>query len=198
MRDMTTLYLVRHAKPAATWGEAADPGLDDIGAQQAAQTAEELGSLGGGLQLFSSPLRRCRETAAPLAAHWHAAVKLLPAVAEIPPPPLGPQERRQWLANAMSGDWSQLQASAPTGSPDYHAWRNSLLETLTTLGCDAVIFTHFIAINVVVGAAQNSERVVNFRPGHASVTEIRVSDNRFEVRRLGREAETDSGVLLGR
>ncbi len=195
---MTILYLVRHAKPAATWGEATDPGLDDIGVEQAKQAAQELLSVGSGSPIFSSPLRRCRETAASLAAHWQGKIEITPAVAEIPSPPISLLERQQWLAKAMAGDWSQLQNSAPAGSPDYREWRTTLLATLRSLPNNAIVFTHYIAINVVIGAALGNDRVINFRPGHASITEIGVSATDFQVRRLGREAEPSGGVLLGR
>jgi hypothetical protein len=60
-----------------------------------------------------------------------------------------------------------------------------------------VIFTHFIAINVAVGAAQGSDAVVCFRPDHASITKIEVSPaGAVRVLELGREAQTS--VLPGR
>jgi broad specificity phosphatase PhoE len=195
---MTTLYLVRHAKPAAAWGETADAGLDETGHTQARRAAEELLALGRKLPILSSPLKRCRETAKPLAALWNSVVEILPAVAEIPSPPLSAAAKQQWLANGMLGDWSQLQASAPIGSPDYSVWRNDMLAALRALPGDAVIFSHYIAINVILGAAQNSEKVIVFRPGHASITQVEVTPDAVRVIKLGREAEAGSSVLLGK
>jgi broad specificity phosphatase PhoE len=65
---------------------------------------------------------------------------------------------------------------------------------------DAVIFSHFIAINVVVGAAKSSEHVLSFRPDHASVTTIAVAEDGISIVSLGREvaAAGEGGVLLGR
>ena len=61
------LFLIRHGKPAAVWGEADDdPGLDDTGREQAAAVAAHLLGLPDGERptwVVSSPLRRCRETA---------------------------------------------------------------------------------------------------------------------------------------
>ena len=65
---------------------------------------------------------------------------------------------------------------------------------------DAVIFSHFIAINVVVGAANRSEQVLSFRPDHASVTKVEVERRRHFDRRArarGRDGG-ETGVLLGR
>ena len=65
---------------------------------------------------------------------------------------------------------------------------------------DAVIFSHFIAINVVIGAAKKSEQVISFRPDHASVTMVDVSERAISIKALGREvgAAGEAGVLLGR
>jgi broad specificity phosphatase PhoE len=193
---MTTHYLVRHAKPAATWGEATDPGLDATGVAQAEQTANELRTRLPQVSLYTSPMRRCVETAQPLARLWQVDAALLPEVAEIPSPPLSMQDKQQWLAAGMQGTWSQLQARSPAGSPDFLAWRETLLNKLRNLKTDSVIYTHYVAINVVVGAAQGHDRVLSFRPGHASVTAIDVIGQDFVIRQLGVEA--DGGVLLGK
>jgi broad specificity phosphatase PhoE len=193
---MTTHYLVRHAKPAATWGEATDPGLDATGIAQAEKAAAELRAKLQHLSVYTSPMRRCVETARPLAKLWQVDAVLLPEVAEIPSPPLSMSDKQQWLAAGMQGSWSQLQASSPAGSPDYLAWRQLLLNKLRSLASDSVIYSHYVAINVVVGAAQGHDRVLSFRPGHASVTAIDVIDNKFVVRQLGVEA--DGGILLGK
>jgi broad specificity phosphatase PhoE len=193
---MTIHYLVRHAKPAATWGEATDPGLDATGIAQAERTASELQARLPKLPLYTSPLRRCFETAQPLANLWQTTAALLPEVAEVPSPPLSTEARAQWLAAGMQGTWAQLQVNSPLGSPDFLGWRQTLLGRLRSLKTDSVIYSHYIAINVVVGAAQGHDRVLSFRPGHASVTTIEIVDNGFVVRQLGIEA--DGGILLGR
>ena len=61
---VTVIYLVQHGDKVRLPG---DPGLTELGKDQAAATARWLE--GAGLQaLFSSPLRRARETAAAIAA----------------------------------------------------------------------------------------------------------------------------------
>ena len=193
---MPTVYLVRHAKPAATWGEAVDPGLDDLGRTQAASTAQRLHQACAPLPIVTSPLKRCRETAEQLSKLWNCDVLVMPAVAEVPSPPLSLTEKQKWLHAAMQGTWSELQASAPAGSPDYLAWRQELLRTLAALEHDCAIFTHYIAINVAVGAAQGHDRVLSFRPSHASVTTLDIAAGRIAIRELGTEADGD--VLMGK
>jgi broad specificity phosphatase PhoE len=187
---MPRIILVRHAKPAASWGQDADPGLDPLGATQAAATAEQIVAAYSPCTLYTSPLRRCRETAVPLERAWGVSAQPMAAAAEIPAPPLALGERHEWLANAMRGTWQQLQAGAPTGSPDYLDWRQSVLKKLAALQHDCVLFTHFVAINVVVGAARHSEAVVCFRPDHASMTVVRSDNEGWTIEQLGREAET--------
>jgi len=188
---MPTLYLIRHAKPAASWGQDPDPGLDPTGIAQAAATAHELiARVARRLPVLTSPLRRCRETAVPLEREWQTSAAIFPAVAEIPAPPLGLAERHEWLLAAMAGSWQNMQATAPPNSPDYHAWRSGLLQALTALRQDTVIYTHFIAINAVVGAARGLDEVVCFRPDHASTTIIDTDGEQLQIIATGREAAT--------
>jgi broad specificity phosphatase PhoE len=193
---MPRLYLVRHAKPAASWGEDPDPGLDDLGHEQALAAADRLSGLCEISHVYSSPLRRCRETAAPLAERWNCGVQLCREVAEIPSPPLSLAERHQWLRAAMRGSWAQLQDSAPAGAPNFLAWREEVVSALMRMPHDCVVYTHFIAINVAVGAAQRSEAVVCFRPDHASITMLENQPDGLRLLDLG--AQADTSVLLGR
>ncbi|MEL7210210.1 MAG: histidine phosphatase family protein, partial [Actinomycetota bacterium] len=59
-----TLYVVRHGRTEANAGGLllgrADPGLDEVGREQAARIAEAVGAAD---VVVSSPLARCRETA---------------------------------------------------------------------------------------------------------------------------------------
>jgi broad specificity phosphatase PhoE len=69
---VTVIYLVQHGDKVRLPG---DPGLTELGKDQAAATARWLE--GAGLQaLFSSPLRRARETAAAIAAATGLPVQL--------------------------------------------------------------------------------------------------------------------------
>jgi hypothetical protein len=86
-----------------------------------------------------------------------------------------------------------LQQRSPAGSIDYLDWRRSVVDALQGLPHDCVVFTHYIAINVVAGIAQRREEVVCFRPDHASVTAIETGSQGLRLVELGREAGT--GVL---
>jgi broad specificity phosphatase PhoE len=177
------LYLVRHGRAAAGWDADPDPPLDEVGRAQAEEMAFDLGPLGP-LVLVTSPLLRCRQTAAPLAARWSTTPRVLPEVAEIPSPegvPMG--ERVPWLRRAMTGRWADL------GSR-YTAYRDTVLATLAELPGPTVVVSHFIAINTVLGAAAGDDRLVLASLDNASVTIVDVEQGRFVVTQRGREADT--------
>src|SRR3982750_4419635 len=87
---MSRLFLIRHGKPAATWGEAdEDPGLDATGQAQAEAARDALLALPADqrpTRVVSSPLRRCRETAMPTAEALGVEIEIDPFVGEIPTP----------------------------------------------------------------------------------------------------------------
>jgi broad specificity phosphatase PhoE len=180
---VTLLYLVRHGRAAAGWDADVDPGLDALGRDQAADVATRLAPLGP-LHVVTSPLRRCRETAAPLAAAWGTEPTVEPAVAEIPSPHgVAMADRVEWLRVAMAGRWNEL-------GPRYVAFRDSVAARLAELTADTVVFSHFVAINAAIGAALADDRVVIRRLDNCSVTVIEVADGRLTVVEGGHEADT--------
>ena len=180
---MTTIRLVRHGRASAGWDRDPDPGLDALGEQQAAAVAELLADLGP-LSIVSSPLRRCQETARPLAERWGSAVEIVPGVAEIPSPEGVPMaERVEWLRIAMAGTWDAL------GSR-YTAFRDGVVATLAALPDDTIVFSHFIAINAVIGAALGDDRVVIRSLDNCSVTTVEVSERGVLLLEGGHEADT--------
>lgn len=191
---MPRIYLVRHAKPAAAWGDDPDPGLDALGATQATAVAQHLAKAMTRASVYTSPLRRCRETALALCELWECEATVLPAVAEIPSPRLDPTARREWLTSGMRGTWRELHGRAPPGSIDYLQWRRSVVDALLALPHDCVVYTHYISINVAAGAAEQRDEVVCFGPDHASVTVLDASEQRLRLIELGREAQT--GLLV--
>jgi hypothetical protein len=51
------------------------------------------------------------------------------------------------------------------------------------------VFTHFIAINVIVGAALESNETIVCKPGYASITELAV-EGQLRLVRVGEEMRT--------
>ncbi len=180
---MPRLHLVRHGKAAAAWDADLDPGLDPLGQSQAEAMADRVAPLGP-LGLLVSPLKRTRETAAPLEAKWQARGLIEPAVAEIPSPIPDLAARRLWRDRSMAAGWSGIEAVL-------QAWRMGVIERLLGLSEDTVVVSHFIAINIAVGAATGDTRVVCFRPDHCSKTVLEVEDGRLVLVELGSEARTE-------
>jgi len=179
---MPILYLVRHGRAAASWDADHDPGLDALGREQAQRAATTLAPLGP-LGLLVSPMARTRETAAPLAQAWSCEPRIEPRVSEIPSPIAALDARGQWLREVMRRRWSDLDAPL-------QRWRADVLAALGGLTVDTVIVTHYIVINVAVGAATADERVVNFRPDNCSVTILHRHDDRLELMQRGSDGET--------
>jgi broad specificity phosphatase PhoE len=176
------LILVRHGQAAAGWGADLDPGLSDVGREQAAAAAAALAPLGP-LAILTSPLQRARQTAEPLEARWRATAGIEPGIGEIPSPTDDLAERTTWLGQIMRGTWDDA-------GPEVQAWRQHVLDTLRGQSADAVAFSHFIAINVAVGEAIGDPRVVCFLPDNGSRTTIDVAEGRLHLVERGAEAET--------
>jgi broad specificity phosphatase PhoE len=176
------LYLVRHGRANAGFAEAHDPGLDDLGQEQAVTIAQELAPLGP-LPILTSPLKRARETATPLEKLWHVTAQVDPHVAEIPSLTTDLQERTTWLHHALRGRWSDL-------SSFHQHWRDSLVTFLCSRNTSLVVTTHFVAINAAVGAATGDDRMVCFEPDNCSCTVFDVVEGNLCLVSLGRQRAT--------
>lgn len=182
---MARMWLVRHAEAAAGWGDHPDPGLSEIGHQQAEALARRLAPLGP-LPIRTSPLRRCRETARPLAARWDAEPLVDERVGEIVTPTDDLEQRPAWLREVLRSAWSEL-------ADGDRRWRDQVVEHLVSFTVDTVVFTHFVLANVALGHAIGDDRVVCFRPAHCSITLFDVAGGRIQV--AGRGEEMASRVL---
>ena len=180
---MPRLFLVRHGRAAATFAEAADPGLDELGRSQAEAVGAKLAPLGP-LAILSSPLKRAQETSAPLAALWQRKAVIEPAVSEIPSPGhMNFAQRAEWLRAYMGGSWR-------AATPELAQWREEVIAALASRTEDTVVFSHYIAINVAAGAALGDDRVVVFRPDNCSVTIMDTENGKLRLVERGHEAET--------
>jgi len=184
---MTVVHVIRHGKPAATWGGAdEDPGLDMTGHAQAKVAADEILALPKRpTYVVSSPLRRCRETAEPLAKALGVDLVIDPRVGEIPTPvTLSAEERPAWLKQVFEGRWDEIE-----GDLDYVAWTESVAAALRA-HAGAAVFSHFVALNAAVGVATGRAEVMAFRPDHCSRTVFEIDGERLILVEKGREAQS--------
>jgi broad specificity phosphatase PhoE len=174
---MARLVLVRHGEPDASWGEHPDPGLSPMGVGQAEEAAGALAGFAGA-ELVTSPLRRARETAAPLTRQVGRPAHEDARFGEIATPAGLTTPRVDWLRGVLAGRWEDT-------DPETRAWRDGLLEAVRAIRGVTIAFTHFVAINVAVGAATGDDRVWVSSPAHASITILDVVGTDLSVLDLG-------------
>ncbi len=171
---MSGLLLVRHGRAAAGWQDDSDPGLDEVGRHEAERVADALSGYGP-MGIVVSPLRRTRETAAPLERRWATSARVEPRVGEIATPDgMALAERGTWLRDLAGRRWPEL-------DPDLQAWRRGVIEALLAIEGDAVVVTHFVAINAAVGWATGDDRVLTLEPANCSVTALQADAGREQL-----------------
>jgi broad specificity phosphatase PhoE len=177
------LFLVRHGEATASWGEEPNPGLSELGRQQAVAVSESLGGLvANDTLLVSSPLQRAIETARPLAMLLQQTVREDGAFREIPSPvPL--EQRQAWLRLFMQQQWSDQEE-------ELIAWRSTALQHLFELTRPTVVFTHFLVINAVVGQVLGRDETLCFWPDNGSITHLRHKGTELELVALGKQIQT--------
>ncbi len=175
--------LVRHGRAAAGWNVDPDPDLDDLGRQQAAEVALQLRGLGD-LKAISSPLLRCRSTAQAYADLTQRPVTIENSVAEIPSPEgVEMADRVEWLRAAMQGTWSDLEQR-------YVAYRDAIASYVGNCADGTVIFSHFVAINAVIGACLGDDRLVIRSLDNCSITTVSIGASGLHLVEGGTEADT--------
>lgn len=183
---MIPIWLVRHGEAAAKWAEHPDPGLSDLGRQQAEKAADELQAvIPNNVQLLSSPKARAIETAEPLKQRLNLPVGIDPSFIEIQAPvPL--DQRQDWLRAFMSQRWSEQSAAI-------WSWREQLLDRLSRVSQPTVVFTHFLVINTVLAHISGDERTVQLWPDNGSIHHLALEAGQLKVLGLGREMTTIVG-----
>ena len=179
--------MVRHGQAAAAWHESPDPGLSTIGQQQALQAAQQLGHLSN-ISIISSPLLRCQQTAQPFAEATNTPISIHAEVSEIPTPSnINFEERGPWLQQAMAGTWQEL-------GQQFVDYKNDIGNFVNNLKRDTVIFSHFIAINAVIGFVTNKDQLMLARLDNCSITTFYIDENNnITLGDTGNEASTTVG-----
>jgi len=181
------IALVRHGRASAGWDTALDPDLDELGRAQAVEVAQKLVSIFGEteMEVISSPLMRCQQTAKPFAKLDSADVRICDEVAEIPSPiGIEMSDRVDWLRKVMQGNWAELGAN-------YLEFRDALTKFVRAIDQNTVIFSHFIAINAIVGSIIKDDRLVIHKLDNCSITIIEIdSVGALRIVQGGHEADT--------
>ncbi|MBA4181331.1 MAG: histidine phosphatase family protein [Anaerolinea sp.] len=190
-----TIYLVRHGLAAAGVDDL-DPGLSDLGHAQARATAEALKPKGAA-RLVVSPLRRTRETAAPVAAALGLEPELRDEVSEVFDPGMPAEDRKAMLGPFMAGKWADQPA-------DLRAWRSRVVNALLEIGLateaatgNLVVVSHYIAIGAAIGEATGDDRVVPAPIANCSITTLNVGHGGFTLIAAASTAHLASDLITG-
>ena len=178
---MTKIFLIRHGEASGTYTEDADPGLSDKGRAQAMSLRPFFANQSP-LKIYSSPLRRASETAKLVAGNT-AKIFEEPRMSEIPSNTQELKERGTWLKEVIGRNWDKQPKRLTV-------WRNQIISFLESQTENTIVFTHFIAINAVVGHLTNSLSVVVCKPNNCSITVLEVSDQKLQLLSLPDEADT--------
>jgi broad specificity phosphatase PhoE len=95
--------------------------------------------------------------------------------------------RSDWLRDVLSRRWSEV-------DPSLRAWRDDVVAYLSSLEEDTIVFSHFVAINVAIGAATGEDRIVCRRAGNCSQTVLQSDGDRLTL--VSEPAEPDRTEVL--
>lgn len=174
------LVLVRHALPvridATHDGSPADPGLSELGHEQALRVVEALKG-DEVTHLYASPARRAQETAAPLVDKLGLPLVIAPGLAEfdrhetsyVPVEELRAANDPRWTA--------LLRGEVFVPGTDPHAFTRTVVAAVEQIvqqhpGGRAVLFMHSGSINAYTGHVTGQPRTLWFAPAYASVSRV--------------------------
>jgi probable phosphoglycerate mutase len=172
------LLLVRHARPlrVESLDGPADPPLSPLGERQAAALAAWLADPASEPidAVYTSPLRRAAETAAPLAAALGLEARPEPALAEYDAEAMAyiPIEE---LRAAGDPRWKEL-------PPDIEGFQSRVMDGVDRLCAAhpaqrAVLVCHGGVINVIVSSVLGLGASMLFLPGYTSVSRVLVASS---------------------
>ena len=176
---MSRLYLIRHGKPSATWGQDADPdpGLDEAGKAQAEAAADALMALPADERptrvVFLAAAALPRDGRSPSPTRIGVRCEIDRAVRRDPDPGRAHPGRARvpGCASAFQGRWADIK-----GDIDYDAWRaEPSARPLVERRRPRAVFSHFVAINAALACVDR--RGAGDRPSAPTTPRSRV----FEV-----------------
>jgi len=176
------LLIVRHARPEeqVLEGQTADPGLTDIGHQQAAAAAEYLSTIHID-HVVSSPMLRARQTAAPLIAMRDGEVELIDDLKESDHDSneyLPVEENRQHFIDQFTSN-----PDAMFGSDGRDVFVGRVVPAFKKLAADhagkrVAVFCHGMVTAAFVGHVLGVEDLFSLAPDYTGLTRVKASAGR--------------------
>ncbi len=187
---MPKIYLIRHGRAQVDNPYDKNPALDQQGHQQAIEIVREIEGLAP-CPIWVSPLRRCRQTAAPLAYKWLITPIIEPHVTEVPSPMQEPSSRSAWLMGMFGKSWRAMADEGERLALGYadllDNWRQQAFNVILSCQQDTVIYTHFFVINSLIAQATQDDRVVCAMLDSGSITVLDLAHKTLSLDRVGRE-----------
>tara|TARA_Y100000022_G_scaffold15216_1_gene11876 strand:- start:92 stop:646 length:555 start_codon:yes stop_codon:yes gene_type:complete len=179
------IFLIRHGEAAQSWDQSADPGLSELGKEQALECFDTLDAKENLNQfnLVSSPLKRAQETSLHFKKNLNKHLYLNEAFREIPSPGISLLKRKDWLQEVFKKNINELEKPQ-------QIWQSKILSTLKGLTDPTIVFSHFMVINIVVSTLRNDPRVVSFYPDNCSITELEFNKGKLNLISTGNELQT--------
>ena len=179
---MTKIILVRHGEASASWEKSSDPGLSNLGVNQAEECAEILFKFKDieNFDLKSSPLKRALETGEKLKTKLNKRLSIDSTYAEIPSPGVSFKNRQKWLKEIFNKKIDELEKPQKN-------WRENIISEIKKIENSTIIFSHFMVINTIVGYVKKDESMVCFYPDNCSITKLNKFEDEIHLVNLGSE-----------
>lgn len=201
MTEPRILFLIRHGRSDQTSNDLIetprgmqwDPPLDDLGREQASRLARRLRLMAPPAAVYSSPLRRARQTAAPAAAAWGLEARVDDDLMEAH---IGEWENTDFedilasdpeimhLFRSQRAIWSR----APGGEA-WDAFRKRVHDCVESIlarhpSGDLVVVAHGGVINAYLWPLVQVENEMFFLPENTSLNSVEVEGSERRVRFL--------------
>ncbi len=179
------VYIIRHGEASKSWEQDPDPGLNERGKSQSEKVAQKMVDelFEKEFKVISSPLKRAQQTAIPLKKEFGSEIEIDEAFGEIPSPGVPLIRRKTWLRSMFNKNVSDFDKAQKD-------WRNDIINAISKLQENTVIFSHFTVINCVAGWLENKPLLVSFYPDNCSITKIELNENGIDLVTKGAELKT--------
>ena len=177
------IILVRHGEASAKWSVHPDPGLSELGHEQAKDAGRLMKEKISSYQLLSSPKKRAVETMEAMSVEKKYNFKIDSIFTEIPSSKINVKQKQEWLKEIFI-------APIETLPKDVKEWRNNLISWLKNADGNFIVTTHFMVINSLVSYITKNNKISCFHPDYVSRTEIFIKDGELTQLILGDDKKT--------
>ena len=177
------IILVRHGEASAGWSIHPDPGLSELGFEQANEAGKSLIEKISSYNLLSSPKKRAIETMKMMIEEKECSFQLDSRFIEIPSDNVNVDEKRDWLIKIFTTPIKELPEAVKE-------WRNNLIGWLNEVEGNVIVTTHFMVINTLVSYIVSNNKISYFHPDYASRTEIFLANGEMTKLVLGDDKKT--------